>query len=235
MEDSPFDYTPGFRRQLRVLPSRLGGMGVFCDTPIKSGELIELSTVTLLSEQQILQYESRQNKIDKKVNVRHYLFGMGKCYAIPHGFGCFYNHAPSENGPLDRNHVTSNTSFSVDDDLKLIAFIAKKDIQPKNEVLIDFFREYALEYEQSIKAFNRTYGGISREDGVMAPVPSYRWSAEQKQRALPYESSDSYRDLELEEIVAQIESIKTPGLLDKLQKRFSSLRKKQVPTPIAQR
>lgn len=101
-------------------PSALVGRGVFTGRPIPGGSVVELSPVIVLG------VRDRQ-AIHGTVLHDYYFQWAGEGAAIALGLGSIYNHCS-----------TPNLEYVLDYDFAQIRFIAARDIEAAEELLIDY-------------------------------------------------------------------------------------------------
>ena len=110
--------TPG----LYYAPSTIHGRGVFCTHPLSQGDIIEISPVIVLPENEI---ELLSHSV-----LYEYYFSWGEqedqC-AIALGYGSLYNHS-------ERPSAEFTPDFSDD----TILFIALRDIPAGEEITVDY-------------------------------------------------------------------------------------------------
>lgn len=107
---------------LYVAYSDLHGRGVFSGAPIPEGSMIEICPVLELSEEELVKI--------KETQLYDYYFEWGsdlKDAAIALGFGSIYNHS-----------VKPNAKYLVDFENKSIEIHCIKDIEPGEEILINY-------------------------------------------------------------------------------------------------
>lgn len=100
--------------KLIVKPSSIHGLGVFADTDIQAGEIIEECYTLVASD-------------DPELN--HYLFSWedSKKHAIPLGFGCIYNHAEDPNARHESDYQ-----------LRIMTIKANRFIPKGEEIFISY-------------------------------------------------------------------------------------------------
>ena len=103
-----------------VRPSPLGGRGVFTAEPIPRGTTIELAPAIVLSA-------ADRERIHASALHDYYFLWAGDGAAIALGYGSLYNHS-----------TAANTSYDMDYDVEQIRFVASRDIQAGEELLIDY-------------------------------------------------------------------------------------------------
>ena len=109
-----------FELEIREVPTR--GRGVFCTTKIQAGSLIEECPVILVP--------AEETESLTKTNLANYYFawgGTGDDAAIALGYGSLYNHARDPNAMYVKKY-----------DERLIAFFAIKDINPNEEITVNY-------------------------------------------------------------------------------------------------
>ncbi len=139
------------RKDISVKRSALHGWGVFADSVILAGDIVE--------ECHLLLMDTSNAAID------NYLFCSSKTklnglYALPFGYGAIYNHS---NFP--------NTQYVFDEEKALLVFRANRTIHPGEEILISYganwfgSRDMALTQSSrwfKVKYFFKTYRGTVR-------------------------------------------------------------------------
>lgn len=103
-------------------PSPLGGRGVFTNTRIPEGAVLEICPVIVLPAEEL--------PVIHNTKLHDYYFMWGwdddQC-AIALGYGSLYNHA-----------YTPNAQYLIDIDNETIEFIALRDIQKGEEVTVSY-------------------------------------------------------------------------------------------------
>ncbi len=103
-------------------PSPLGGRGVFTNTWIPEGAVLEICPVIVLPAEEL--------PVIHNTKLHDYYFMWGwdddQC-AIALGYGSLYNHA-----------YTPNAQYLIDIDNETIEFIALRDIQKGEEVTVSY-------------------------------------------------------------------------------------------------
>ncbi len=115
--------------EVRRLPNRgRGSRGVFARRFIREGEVIERVPVILIPSNQVF---GESAVALRACRLSWYVFGWGSqeghdCVALPLGYGSIYNHSYEPN-------ATSQTELP-----DVMEFIAIKDIQPDEEITINY-------------------------------------------------------------------------------------------------
>ena len=105
---------------LTVKQTNERGLGIFATQSFYKGDLIECCRVLVACSYEILLYKTNSN-------LRNYVFEWDKLYAIPTGYGCYYNHSYQPNA-IHSKHF----------DLCEIHFIALRDILPNEEITFNY-------------------------------------------------------------------------------------------------
>lgn len=107
---------------LFVTKSPLGGRGVFTETALKAGDLIEICPAIVLPAEQL--------PVIHATHLHDYYFLWGedqKQCAIALGYGSLYNHS-----------YQPNAEYVVDEDVQTIDFYCLKDIAPGEEITVNY-------------------------------------------------------------------------------------------------
>lgn len=102
--------------------SSLSGLGVFASEKIQEGEVIEEVPIILIPDEQLSDLT--------KTRLRDYYFAWGKGFqqaAVALGFGSLYNHSYSPNARYIKKMDTNS-----------IQFVAIKEIQIHQEILVNY-------------------------------------------------------------------------------------------------
>ncbi|MEZ4956625.1 MAG: SET domain-containing protein [Saprospiraceae bacterium] len=114
---------------LFTAPSDISGRGVFTGEPIEEGALIEICPVIVLPEKEL--------PIIHGTTLHDYYFLWGddqKQCAIALGYGSLYNHS-----------YEPNAKYLLDYDHQTIDFYAIKNIEPGEEILVNYNGEAHLQ------------------------------------------------------------------------------------------
>ena len=221
MAKIPFEKPIVYQNALRVLPSKLGGLGVFSDVDIASHEVIERTPVTLFTHKQLRNFESAHGSH----GLDTYFFGWNTfpikdtsefeekmLCAYAHGFGSFYNHQ-FDNNALQTSVTIDMAKFSAFDNtpqliakfgdkIPVLTFYATQEIPAGHEITISYIP--LKEENDSIALFIRHYGRYVRSYGSPAPASFDALSPIDAKRALAFEQAHQFRDSELERKVQAI-------------------------------
>ena len=104
---------------LYVRPSPRGGRGVYTSESIAEGSIVELAPVIELSV--------ADRALIHTTSLHDYYFIWGEGAALALGFGSLYNHSPMP-----------NVDYEMDYAYRQIRFSALRQIQPGEELLIDY-------------------------------------------------------------------------------------------------
>lgn len=120
--------------KIEVKPSPISGMGVFAKQDIKTGETLEVSYFTILTQ--------NFSQIDNK--LKEYVFSWPKNVwggksVVVWGYGSLYNHSKQNNADWD-----------TDEENNVFKFFAVRDIKMGEEI----FTNYGEAYEKIVKTVN---------------------------------------------------------------------------------
>jgi len=104
-------------RSIRVDSSVIHDRGVFAAKRFEPGDVIEECPLLVISA----------DEAESLYELADYIFECEDNYALPLGFGCFYNHS--------RN---ANAETIIDPDERLITMVAVRPIEPGDEVTINY-------------------------------------------------------------------------------------------------
>ena len=111
----------------RVVNRGKGGRGVFARRRISTGEMIERVPVILIPRGQVFDPNPENQKPSR---ISWYVFDWIECkrdyVALALGYGSIYNHSSQPNARFEMQHPD------------ILMFVALKDIQPGEEVFIDY-------------------------------------------------------------------------------------------------
>jgi uncharacterized protein len=108
--------------KIYIAPSLTHGMGVFARIDIKKGEVIEESPLLVIHENQLSDLT--------KTELFEYYFAWGKGFksaAVVWGYGSLFNHS-----------YTPNAKYIKDEDNKLVKFVAIRNINKDDEILVNY-------------------------------------------------------------------------------------------------
>lgn len=105
---------------LEVRSTQEKGLGVFATKPFSKGDLIECCRVIVLPKNELMIVPSTSV-------LRHFIFEWEKKFAIPTGFGCFYNHS-----------YEPNSIHAKQIDMNEIHYYALRDIAQDEEITINY-------------------------------------------------------------------------------------------------
>ena len=110
-------------KKIYITSSEISGLGVFASKEIAKGEVIEESSVLVISEEQI----SDLAKTDL-LNYAFFAWGPDKmAAAVAWGHGSLFNHS-----------YEPNAKYVIYAEEKLIRFVAIKDIEPDEEIVMNY-------------------------------------------------------------------------------------------------
>jgi uncharacterized protein len=127
-KDSPSRSSPWFVDRIEVRSSSVHGLGVFAKELIKKNEIFESSPVIIFSQYTMTYlHESAEGR-----SLLHdYVFSWFEGeVAFAMGYGSVYNHS----------NDNANASHRMNSNTPGIEFVAKRDIQPNEEILIHYWK-----------------------------------------------------------------------------------------------
>jgi len=118
-----------FNKKIEVKQSPLRGVGVFATSPIDKHECFECVPVLLFHRDTMHQLRKSMVKGWQTHVLHDYVFGWEEGQvAIAWGYGSLYNHSDCD----------SNVSYRMRLDIPGIEFIAKRDIESGEELLVHY-------------------------------------------------------------------------------------------------
>jgi SET domain-containing protein len=131
---------------LYVGPSSISGRGVFADRQFRAGELVESC--------EVLRIPAAQLEAVQQTVLSHYLFSCddgSRDVAIALGYGSLYNHSDN-----------ANAEYTKDAQSNIIAFTARRDIAPGEEVTVTYVRPWLLDGRRPGTEAHAPYRGPSQ-------------------------------------------------------------------------
>jgi tRNA-specific adenosine deaminase 3 len=120
--------SPWFIEKIEVRESSIHGLGVFAKELIEKNEMFESCPVLIFSQFTMTHlYESAQSRSLLHDYVFSWFEGQ---VAVALGCGSIYNHSNDD----------TNASHRMNSNIPSIEFVAKRDIQPDEEILIHYWK-----------------------------------------------------------------------------------------------
>lgn len=214
----------GYRASLTVLPSRLGGLGVFTEQDIKPGEIIERAPATLVAKLRLVEYDNH----NQPCGLAPYLFGwdlipldngndkLNMRSAFAHGSGSIYNHQHDRNAvfstqiagynPNFRNSTSASNNTQSTRSTPTVTFRAIKAIPAGTEITISYVHCNSEELE--IELFEKHWGKYHKVNEPLTPAPVESLNQLDRARFESWCLPGQYGDAHLEGILERVLAFK---------------------------
>ncbi len=104
-------------RSVRVDSSTIHDRGVFAERSFATGDVVEECPLLVISA----------DEADRLYELADYIFECEDDYALPLGFGCFYNHSSA-----------ANAETVIDPEERVITVVAVRPIKAGEEITINY-------------------------------------------------------------------------------------------------
>ena len=125
--DTPIRSSPWFTEKVEVREASLHGLGVFSTELIKKNEIFESAPVIQFDQFTMVHLFDLHGY---RHILHDYVFSFNGKAAIALGMGSIYNHS----------NDNANASHRMNTPVPSIEFVAKRDIQPGEEILIHYWK-----------------------------------------------------------------------------------------------